>query len=284
MPVCLPQGSDSITPTLILNQLEKMLHSTSFAKAEQSKRMFSFVVSKLVKGEGDQLKEYSVGVEALDRTESFDPAQNPLVRVYATRLRERIRQYYLTEGSRDKILISLPKGNYRPIIGFRKVQKKKTKEYSVAAPRKPRKELMAIAVFPFLILGNNARRSGLAAGLAEELTHGLSQIGKIRVAPRTSVLGFSRDTSDVCWIGRQLNVRTILEGSVTTSHECCRTNLRLVSVRGGYTVWSTSISSPMTDSRMLAIQLATAIVAAMHAKGAKNEKSAIQFLRQRSQF
>ena len=52
--------------------------------------------------------------------ETFDPTVDPLVRIEAARLREKLREYYGTDGQDDLIHIDLPKGTYTPQIEFRK--------------------------------------------------------------------------------------------------------------------------------------------------------------------
>ena len=54
-----------------------------------------------------------------DRPQNFDPAVDPIVRIEAARLRDKLREYYDTEGQSDAVRIDLPKGSYTPRIEFR---------------------------------------------------------------------------------------------------------------------------------------------------------------------
>ena len=58
-------------------------------------------------------------MEVFDRPETFDPTVDPLVRIEAARLREKLREYYGTDGQDDLIHIDLPKGTYAPLIELR---------------------------------------------------------------------------------------------------------------------------------------------------------------------
>lgn len=98
----------------ILQQLERVLSSTVFRRAERSSALLRFVVLRTLDGQADRLKEYTLGAEALGRGESFDPRSDPVVRAEASRLRTRLEQYYETTGSRDPVLVTLPKGTYVP--------------------------------------------------------------------------------------------------------------------------------------------------------------------------
>ncbi len=74
---------------------------------------------KLWPGRGERLKGYNVALAVFDRPNTFDPAVDPIVRIEAARLREKLREYYETDGQSDPIRIELPKGRYSPQIEFR---------------------------------------------------------------------------------------------------------------------------------------------------------------------
>ena len=99
---------------LILEQLERMLASDTFAGAERSRVLLRFLVERAVENQSDRLKEYTIGSEALGRGDSFDPRTDPIVRAEASRLRSRIERYYATDGVADTVLVTLPKGSYVP--------------------------------------------------------------------------------------------------------------------------------------------------------------------------
>jgi hypothetical protein len=94
----------------VLEQLERVLGSETFRRSERSSALLRFVVERTLGGAADQLKEYTLGVEALGRGSSFDPRTDPVVRAEASRLRDRLERYYDNEGRSDPIVLSLPKG------------------------------------------------------------------------------------------------------------------------------------------------------------------------------
>ena len=100
-------------------QLERILASNGFARSERLSRFLRFAVEKKLRGEGDQLKEYLLGVEVFDRDATYDPRLDPIVRVEAARLRAKIRDYYRTEGENDPVRIDFGKGSYAPILATR---------------------------------------------------------------------------------------------------------------------------------------------------------------------
>jgi TolB-like protein len=74
------------------------------------------VVDEALAGRGDRLHAYPIAVEVLGRDASFDPQNDPVVRMEAGRLRRRLERYYLGAGQSDPIRIDVPKGGYAPIF------------------------------------------------------------------------------------------------------------------------------------------------------------------------
>ena len=95
-------------------QLDRILASATFSGAERVSSFLRFVVDRSLEGRAGEIKEYAIAVDALGRNTSFDPKSDPIVRVEAGRLRDRLNSYYKDEGEGDHILISLPKGAYVP--------------------------------------------------------------------------------------------------------------------------------------------------------------------------
>jgi Tol biopolymer transport system component len=95
-------------------QLDRILASAAFADAERAKGFLRFVVTRALEGRTGEIKESVIAVEALGRNSSFDSKFDPIVRVEARRLRERLNSYYEREGQDDRVVISLPKGGYVP--------------------------------------------------------------------------------------------------------------------------------------------------------------------------
>src|SRR5579859_6533249 len=98
----------------VRTQLDRILTSAAFADAERASRFLSFVVQRALDGRTSEIKESVIAVEALGRSPSFDSKSDPIVRVEARRLRDRLESFYRREGADDPVLISLPKGGYVP--------------------------------------------------------------------------------------------------------------------------------------------------------------------------
>ncbi len=101
-----------------LHQLERIVGSQAFHESESLRSFLSFIVNKLVAGEEDQIKEYTIALDVFSRGSQFNPRIDSVVRVQAGRLRYKLHEYYSTEGKADKILIELPKGHYKPVFSY----------------------------------------------------------------------------------------------------------------------------------------------------------------------
>lgn len=106
----------SIVPSVeeCREQVRRVLLSTTFHNAATLQLLLQFLTDRTLAGSAANLKEYTIGVEALGRKEDFDPKLDPIVRVQVHRVRVKLREYYDDEGSRDPIVIQFPKGHYTP--------------------------------------------------------------------------------------------------------------------------------------------------------------------------
>ena len=103
----------------VREQLDRILKSGQFLQSRRRQRFLEYIVNETLAGRGERLKGYNVAREVFDRPETFDPNVDPVVRMEAARLRDRLREYYETDGQNDPIRIDLPKGSYTPHIEFR---------------------------------------------------------------------------------------------------------------------------------------------------------------------
>lgn len=95
-------------------ELETVLASGIFDRAPGLAQVLKYVCAKHFEGTSDRIKEYNVAVEALGRTPDFDQKKDSIVRVQFHRLRERLAEYYATEGANHAIWIEIRQGQYAP--------------------------------------------------------------------------------------------------------------------------------------------------------------------------
>ncbi len=224
-------GHRGVSHSHIMASLSRVLGSRAFDGSKSLKLLLKHLLMKLLCSEADQIKEYSLGVDVFNRRETFDPRLDSIVRVQARRLRQKLKEYYNTEGRNETIRIYLPKGCYIPVIYTHS---------PVDLPCGPNSKRCRIAVLPFRNLS-----SGPADHFIDILTEGLiaelTQSTGLDVIAGTSAFMFKRRYQDVREIGNYLNVDAVLEGSVQRSTRFFRVNSRLVNAKTGFTVWGRAV-------------------------------------------
>ncbi len=129
-------------------ELEQVLQSGLFAKAPRLERFLRYVCERHFDDDSDQLKEYSIALEALGRSADFDPKKDSIVRVEAHRLRKRLAEYYAGPGAGHLVHIEIPNGQYRPQF-LQKTEQPAARECPVLEPVLV-KELTPVEVPPAL--------------------------------------------------------------------------------------------------------------------------------------
>lgn len=102
-------------------QLARLLAHPRFASADRQRRFLEFTVEQVLAGRGEEIKEYLIALEVYGRKPDYDPKIDSIVRVEASRVRARLKEYYAADGVEDPLLIDLPKGSYVPSFARREL-------------------------------------------------------------------------------------------------------------------------------------------------------------------
>ena len=70
-------------PTLVLEQLRRLLDSKEFDASERNRRFLRYVVEETLAGRSERIKAYNIATTVFDRDEGFDPQSDPIVRIEA---------------------------------------------------------------------------------------------------------------------------------------------------------------------------------------------------------
>jgi len=103
------------------------------------------------------------------------------------------------------------------------------------SPKAPR---LSIVVLPFANLSNDPGQQYLADGITEDLTTDLSRIAGMVVISRTTAFTYRDKPIEVRQIGRELNVRYVLEGSIRRSGDRIRCNAQLIDAESDTHIWA----------------------------------------------
>lgn len=101
-------------------QVERIFQSRTFRSSDVLRHLLSYLVDASLAGTSDELKEYTVAVDALGKPASYDPRQESAVRMQVGRLRQKLAEYYRTEGTHDPVVVDLPKGGFTVVFEPRK--------------------------------------------------------------------------------------------------------------------------------------------------------------------
>lgn len=121
----------------------------------------------------------------------------------------------------------------------------------------------SIAVLPFKTLSTDLEQEHFADGLVEELTMQLARLRWLRVASRNSSFFYKGQSADARHVGRELNVRYILDGSVRRSVHRVRVACELSDVASGLQVWAERYDSEVESFFDLQDRITSAVLAAI---------------------
>src|SRR5580692_8826449 len=106
---------------------------------------------------------------------------------------------------------------------------------------------LSIAVLPFANIGGDPEQEYFVDGVTESLTTDLSRISGSFVIARNTAFTYKGKPFDVKQIGRDLNVRYVLEGSVQRSGNRMRVNVQLIDAETGAHLWAERFDKPLAD-------------------------------------
>jgi TolB-like protein len=106
---------------------------------------------------------------------------------------------------------------------------------------------LSIVVLPFANIAGDPEQEYFADGVTDSLTTDLSRIKGAFVIGRSTALTYKGKAADVRQIGRDLNVRYLLEGSVQRGGDRMRVNVQLIEAETGAHLWAERFDKPVAD-------------------------------------
>jgi len=244
--------------------LKKILTSAVFEHSQRQQRLLSYLVNHALEKSATPLKGYTIGIEVFDRGHEFDPSLEPIVRVEAARLRNKLREYYAGEGKHDAVVLELPKGGYYIHIAFNHAD-----AAQAATPQQPHahpKPRLSFAVLPFISLGIDLMSERLAEGLYADLISELSRLPGLNVVSRQSSFIYKNSAKSTVEIGDELGVHFLIEGSVQTAANRVRIDVQLVETETGGNLWAERYERTNSDPFDLQDDITRCVVTALQAR------------------
>ena len=234
-----------------------------------------YIVERQLAGDDAALRETAIGLEVYGRPASYDPKTDPIVRVEASRLRSRLREYYESEGANDPIRIDMPKGSYVPSFERRIAVVAQSTETAptmlepdaAVSSRASRswflpasvallalalvagglywhravgklKPIESLSVMAFVDLSEKKDLEFIAEGISEQIQDELARIRDLRLVGSAA--------TNASATGKQMGVDALVEGSVRAEGGKLRVAVRLLDGANGSNLWTGSFDGDRT--------------------------------------
>ncbi len=246
----LSQGAAALQPSpdrdAVSQQLERILASDEFHNSGHLSGFLRFIVEETLAGRSAKIKGYPIAVSVFKRPENFNPAEDPIVRIYAGKLRRALAYYYGTDGVDDPVQIEMPKGHYVPT-------------FSLAAPASQSQEPISlkrptIVVLPLANLSSDPEQTYLSYVLTEDLVVALTRYRSIEVSAEPEAADFRWSDVNVRKLATSLDTRFALGGTVRRSSDRIRVTAQLRDGISGRQLWADSYERTLTAHNLFAIQ------------------------------
>lgn len=109
-------------PDAVREQLKRIIACSSFQRSRRLTSFLQYVVEQSLKARQGDIKEQVIALEVYGRGSDFDPSTDPIIRIDARRLRDKLREFY-AESPAEPVVITLPKGGYVPSFAWRTVER-----------------------------------------------------------------------------------------------------------------------------------------------------------------
>jgi hypothetical protein len=101
---------------------QRVAASKALAGSPALQSFLLYISSQTLQGHADRLKEQMIGVAVFHRRSDYDPSDDNIVRVRAGQLRNRLDQYFHSDGESEPLVVSIPKGGYVPVFEPRRAE------------------------------------------------------------------------------------------------------------------------------------------------------------------
>ncbi len=135
-------------------------------------------------------------------------------------------------------------------------KRRRRKNPAFALPNVP-----AIAVLPFTNLSGDPKQDYFSDGLTEDILTELSRARDLRVLARNTTFQYKGKSVDVGKLGRELNVRYVLEGSIQRRSDRLRVTAQLIDAKTGTHIWADRYDREMADVFLVQDEIVNQIVA-----------------------
>ncbi len=124
-------------------------------------------------------------------------------------------------------------------------------------------EKKSIAVLPFKNFSESKEDEYFSDGMTESIITDLAKVPGLLVIARNSVFQYKGKNADVLQVGKELNVRYVLEGSMQRAGNTLRVNAQLIDASNGFHLWANRFDRDMRDVFAVQDDISKNIVSAL---------------------
>ena len=176
------------------------------------------------------------------------------------------------DGDKQRLIKTLPRKGFRFVGAVHEGQRPATASASSAAqnddtaqrPLSPPR--LSIVVLPFANLSGDPEQDYFVDGVTESLTTDLSRINDAFVIAYNTALSLKDKAFDLWQIGRELNVRYVLEGSVQRAGDRVRVIVKLIDAESRTHLWADRFDKSVTDLFDMQDEIVTAVGTSLDAQ------------------
>lgn len=234
----------------VRSELRRIVGSHPFNASQRNREFLNFVVEETLAGRGERLKQYVVATSILGRPDNFDSATDPVVRIGATRVRQALRTFYLSNSDFTPVRISLPTGTYTPAFN---AGNSIVKHLEPAVSNRG----LSLRVDLFGLVGDPSSWNNLHLGFSRQLLLELHIRGQ-SVVDGTGQLPFGCSSGD----GRQLVVR----GNLGIFAEALGVTALLMDASTSRVFWGDTLVTPLHPDQIVAARNEAAVSIAQSIK------------------
>jgi TolB-like protein/class 3 adenylate cyclase/TPR repeat protein len=152
------------------------------------------------------------------------------------------------------------------VYSFEVGQPARAKSAPLTAAQKSAAPRLSIVVMPFANIGGGPKQEPFVDGVTESLTTDLSRIRGAVVIARNTAFAYKGGRVDVTMVGRELNVRYVLEGSVQRGGKRMRVNVQLIDAETGNHLWAERFDKPLADLFDMQDEIVARLAGALNAQ------------------
>jgi TolB-like protein/Flp pilus assembly protein TadD len=188
----------------------------------------------------------------------------------------RLRRKIEPDAKPPRLIVTVPGEGYKFAAQIRAEalnlsSESATPKPAASQPNKDEPPRLSMVVLPFANLSGDPEQEHFVDGVTESLTTDLSRIRGGVIIARNTAFAFKGKPRDVKAIGRELNVRYVIEGSVQRGGNRMRVNVQLTDAETANHLWAERFDKPLTDRFDMQDEIVARLASALNAQLAAAE-------------